>query len=133
MAGGRGRRAPPQARPKPSLRERRLAAALAPPPEPAAPDPTAALAKARIGEIERIIGCQQAGLDFFNVPYRPGHGWDARSVRAKLYAVTQAMTSSSPLQGTAVDQLCHLGRLSRAGYYRLTCASGASIPDIRGM
>lgn len=53
--------------PKPGLRERRLAAALAPPPEPAPPDPAAALAKAqaRIGELERIIGRQQAGLDFF--------------------------------------------------------------------
>lgn len=53
--------------PKPGLRERRLAAALAPPPEPAAPDPAEALtnAQVRIGELERIIGRQQAGLDFF--------------------------------------------------------------------
>jgi transposase len=53
--------------PKPGLRQRRLAAALAPPPEPGPPDPAEALAKAqvRIGELERIIGRQQAGLDFF--------------------------------------------------------------------
>ena len=50
--------------PKPTLGQRRLAA-LAPPPGPAPPDPAAALAKAqaRIGELERIIGRQQAELD----------------------------------------------------------------------
>ncbi|MBW8858935.1 MAG: hypothetical protein JF570_04185 [Caulobacter sp.] len=49
------------------MRQRRLVAALAPSPEPASPDPAEALAKAqvRIGELERIIGRQQAGLDFF--------------------------------------------------------------------
>jgi transposase-like protein len=53
--------------PKPGLRKRRLAAALAAEMAPAAPDQTQALARAeaRIGELERIVGRQQAGLDFF--------------------------------------------------------------------
>ena len=53
--------------PKPGLRQRRLAAALAPTPPPAPPDQGQALAKAqaRIGELEGVIGRQQVGLDFF--------------------------------------------------------------------
>ncbi|QCI63237.1 transposase [Phreatobacter stygius] len=53
--------------PKPGLRARRLAAALAAPAKPSPPDQAQALAnaQARIGELERIIGRQQAGLDFF--------------------------------------------------------------------
>jgi transposase len=53
--------------PKPGLRQRRLAAALAPTPPPAPPDQGQALAtaQARIGELERVIGRQQAALDFF--------------------------------------------------------------------
>lgn len=55
--------------PKPGLRERRLAAALAPPPDPsdgnAADGQVLKKAQARIAELERLVGRQQIDLDFF--------------------------------------------------------------------
>lgn len=51
--------------PKPGLRQRRLAAKLTAAPAALDHTQTLARAEARIGELERIVGRQQAGLDFF--------------------------------------------------------------------
>ena len=81
-----------------------------------------ARAKARIAELERVIGRQQADLHFFREALRL---WDATSPKRRrphLYAVIQEMIAAEPqgfLQDDAnVHRLCALGGVSRAGYYR---------------
>ena len=79
-------------------------------------------AEARIAELERVIGRQQADLHFFREALRL---WDATSPkrrRAHLYAVIEKMTALEPqgyIQDDAnIQRLCALGGVSRAGYYR---------------
>ena len=79
-----------------------------------------ARAKARIAELERVLGRQQADL-LFSRSLRLGRDEPKRR-RACLYAVIEEMIAAEP-QGFLKDdanlqRLCGLAQVSRAGYYR---------------
>ena len=92
-------------------------------PAAARPPDELAKAKARIAELERLVGRQQVDLDFFREALR---SWDEKrrgERRAHLFAVVEKMTregSQGETQAGAahVAHLCAIAGLSRASYYR---------------
>ena len=89
-------------------------------------------ATARIAELERIIGRQQADLHFFREALRL---WDATSRSAGAPASTRSSQEmTAELQGFCekdadVQRLCGLGGVSRAGYYRRLAPKAARRDD----
>jgi len=78
--------------------------------------------QARIGELERVIGRQQADLHFFSRSLAALGRDEPTRRRAHLYAVIEKMIafeSQGFLEDDAnIRRLCALGDVSRAGYYR---------------
>jgi transposase InsO family protein/transposase-like protein len=96
-------------------------------------DPPGARAKARIEELERLVGRQQLDLDFFRKALRladalqglaPARGeTNSAQLIKDLSAAKKSQgeneTTSAPEKAThEVQHLCQLAQLSRAGYYR---------------
>ena len=81
-----------------------------------------ARAKARIAEVERLVGRQHADLRFFSRSLAALGRDEPKRRRAHLYVVIQEMIAAEP-QGFLKDdaniaRLCRLGGVSRAGYHR---------------
>jgi putative transposase len=80
-------------------------------------------AQARIAELERLVGRQQADLDFFSRSLAVMGREAPRERRAHLFAVIEEMTRERP-QGepdtnpARIAHLIEIARLSRASYYR---------------
>jgi len=92
-----------------------------------------AQANARIAELERVIGRQQADLHFFSRSLAALGRQAPDQRRAHLYEVIRKMTSDESqgfLEDDAnVERLCALGGVSRAGYYRHLGPHGAARDD----
>ena len=100
--------------------------------EPPRQGPAALLAQAerRIADLERLVGRQQADLDFFRASLAGlGRECEPKHARDTLYSVIQTMSQQSGLQGApAIDRACRLGgRLAR----RLLQVSGGGEPRAR--
>jgi len=79
-------------------------------------------ARGRIAALERLVGRQQADLDFFSRSLARLGRETPRERRAHLFAVIEKMTANGPQGQTAfpaeVARLCAIAGLSRASFYR---------------
>lgn len=81
-------------------------------------------AKARIAELERLVGQQQLHLDFFSRSLAVMGRGEPKRRRAHLFGVIEKMTREGPQGETtaaaraSVELLVRLAGLSRASYHR---------------
>lgn len=71
-------------------------------------------AKARIAELERLVGRQQTDIDFFRQASRIGAAGSARQTRTRIVEVVKAMTAQTADSHADVQRLCRLVGLPRA-------------------